>query len=253
MELRRLHRQPNCTERVVGLVLDRGPLEGARLHRLRVCGPAELPSMLARNRVGEVTLVPPASASFVGTIQKMCVAHGVPCRSSASLLALGELLSSPEQLLNRAAPESFDSSVRRTIEGRTVLVTGAGGSIGSELCRQLMPLHPSRLVLVNRSENGLFHAERTLRELDDERHGDRRARASTCATPPPCSGCSRACAPTRCFTPPRTSTCRSWSAIRARRRSTTSAACASSPRPPVVTVPSCSSSSRPTRRFIRRA
>jgi FlaA1/EpsC-like NDP-sugar epimerase len=167
MELRRIHRQPSCHERVVGLVLDRGPLDGARLHRLRVHGRAELAYLLATKQVTEVTLVPPASASFVHAIQQLCVAHGVVCRSSASLLALGELMTHAEQLLARPAPELFDASVRSAIEGRTVLVTGAGGSIGSELCRQLISLHPRKLVLVNRSENGLFFAERSLCELND--------------------------------------------------------------------------------------
>ncbi|MBX3191400.1 MAG: polysaccharide biosynthesis protein [Labilithrix sp.] len=55
-----------------------------------------------------------------------------------------------------------------SLTGRVVMVTGAGGSIGSELCRQVSRFRPKRLVLVEQAENGLFHIERALRA----EHGD---------------------------------------------------------------------------------
>jgi FlaA1/EpsC-like NDP-sugar epimerase len=162
LELRRIRRQPRDHERVAGLVLDGPTLDGARLHRLRVFGRHELKRLIERGRINEVTLVPPASAPFTGALQELCGAHQVPCRSAASLLALNELLASAEQLLDRPAHAGGDPQVREIVEGKTVLVTGAGGSIGSELSLQLLHLRPARLLLVNRGENALFHAERAV-------------------------------------------------------------------------------------------
>jgi FlaA1/EpsC-like NDP-sugar epimerase len=169
LELRRIHRQPGCRERVAGLLLDGPPLAGARLHRLRVYGRDELARLLASGQVSEVSLVPPASPTFAGTVQQLCRRHGVACRSSASLLALGELLHDAQQLLSRRSSVALDATVMDAVSGRVVLVTGAGGSIGSELARQLVELRPSRLILVNRGENALFHAERELQAITDSR------------------------------------------------------------------------------------
>jgi len=69
-----------------------------------------------------------------------------------------------EDLLRRA-PVSLDvDQVEHFITGRTILVTGAGGSIGSELCRQALRFKPGRLLLLDHSENGLYFIERELRE-----------------------------------------------------------------------------------------
>jgi FlaA1/EpsC-like NDP-sugar epimerase len=85
-------------------------------------------------------------------------------------LALTELLRSAEQLLDRkpkAATSDDGSAVREAVAGRCVMVTGAGGSIGSELALQLLALRPRKLILVNRGENALFHAERALEAANE--------------------------------------------------------------------------------------
>lgn len=68
-----------------------------------------------------------------------------------------------EDLLQREQVRTDIRSVREFVEGRTVMVTGAGGSIGSELCRQLAGYCPSMLVMLDRYENGLFDIEMELR------------------------------------------------------------------------------------------
>src|SRR6266446_6499671 len=68
------------------------------------------------------------------------------------------------QLLGRA-PVCLDTpELQRFLAGKSILVTGAGGSIGSEICRQAMKFCPHRLVLVERAENALFEIDRELRE-----------------------------------------------------------------------------------------
>jgi FlaA1/EpsC-like NDP-sugar epimerase len=71
-----------------------------------------------------------------------------------------------QDLLGRATVEIDDANVRRTLQGRVVLVTGAGGSIGSELCRQIAAFGPAKLVLVERAEPQLFAIEQELLERD---------------------------------------------------------------------------------------
>jgi FlaA1/EpsC-like NDP-sugar epimerase len=68
-----------------------------------------------------------------------------------------------EDLLGREAVKTDLESVRALVFGKTVLVTGAGGSIGSELCRQLAALNPSRLVVLDHSENQVFEIHSELR------------------------------------------------------------------------------------------
>ena len=95
--------------------------------------------------------------------------------------------------------------------GRDRLVTGAGGSIGSELCRQLARLEPAQVVVLGHGENSIFDI---LAELT-ERFPDRDARSRSSPTSATASGCGRSSSSTgrtRCSTPPRTSTCRSWRA-----------------------------------------
>ncbi len=72
-------------------------------------------------------------------------------------------------LLRREPVELSDEAIATLLGGRTVLVTGAGGSIGSEICRQVLRFRPSRLVLVERAENNLFLIDQELRRLEPVR------------------------------------------------------------------------------------
>ena len=71
-------------------------------------------------------------------------------------------------LLRREPVRLSSDAIATLLEGRTVLVTGAGGSIGSEICRQVLRFRPSRLVLVERAENNLFLIEQELRRSKTE-------------------------------------------------------------------------------------
>ena len=75
----------------------------------------------------------------------------------------------PVQLIGRRPRELDEQAIRRTLTGKVVLITGAGGSIGSELARIVGRFQPERLVLVERSENSLFEVDRLLRRLYPDR------------------------------------------------------------------------------------
>jgi FlaA1/EpsC-like NDP-sugar epimerase len=70
-----------------------------------------------------------------------------------------------EDLLGRVPVELDTDSIRKFVEGRVVMVTGAGGSIGSEICRQIAHLNPQRLLMVDQSEVSLFLIEQEMNEL----------------------------------------------------------------------------------------
>src|SRR5689334_5957541 len=68
------------------------------------------------------------------------------------------------ELLGRRPVNLDTPELQRFLAGKVVLVTGAGGSIGSEICRQSLKFCPAKLVLLDRAENALFEIDRELRE-----------------------------------------------------------------------------------------
>lgn len=69
-------------------------------------------------------------------------------------------------LLRRDPVELDTKALEQLVGGRVIMVTGAGGSIGSEICRQIMRFHPKQLLLVGRGENRIFEVDRELQQLD---------------------------------------------------------------------------------------
>ncbi len=151
---------------IVGFVDDDPGKLHAYIHGVPVLGHVEQVAEICRDRgADEVILaVPSATAEQRRRILTFCRAARVPVKSIPPLqdiltgrLAVGHLQEvEPEDLLGRE-PVRFDAGlVREQVAGRTVLVTGAAGSIGSEICRQLAPLGPGRLVLLDQAESNLY-------------------------------------------------------------------------------------------------
>ena len=158
-----------------GLVDDDPRKRNMRLHGVRVIGTTdELPQLLRDNRPDELLIaIPSASGAARQRIVEFAREAGVPVKT---LPALYELLSGDvnlagqirpvqvEDVLGREQIEVDFASIASYLAGETVLVTGAGGSIGSELCRQIARVGPARLILVENSELALFEIERELVE-----------------------------------------------------------------------------------------
>jgi FlaA1/EpsC-like NDP-sugar epimerase len=174
--IREMHRNPQLGYTPIGLVDDDPRKKNIRIHGVRVLGTtADLPHLLRDNRPDEILIaVPSASGEFRRSVVTTTRELGVPVKT---LPGLHELISGEIDLAVQIRPVQVEDVLGRDpvdvdldsaapyVEGKTVLVTGAGGSIGSELCRQLTRLGPQRLILVELGETALFEIEREL--VDD--------------------------------------------------------------------------------------
>jgi FlaA1/EpsC-like NDP-sugar epimerase len=168
-----IENRPRLRTGVVGFVDDDPSKLGLRISGKPVLGRVDdLVEVVARHGVAEVLIaIPSASGVAIRRIAQRCVAAGIRHRV---LPALGELVEGRvmftqmrevkvDDLLAREPVQLDLASVRGLIAHQTVLVTGAAGSIGSELCRQLAAHEPDRLVLYDRHENGIFALELELK------------------------------------------------------------------------------------------
>ena len=145
---------------------------GLDIHGLPVTGaPETIPQLIEKFGVTEVILALPShSAKRIREISALAVRHGLRVRVVPSIadLAGGRIRAtdlrpvSVEDLLGRKPAQLDDAAIGALIAGRTVLVTGAGGSIGQELCRQVAARHPARLLLLDQCEVLLYQTEQEL-------------------------------------------------------------------------------------------
>ena len=160
--------------------LDDDPLKlRLRIDGVRVRGNTEgdLPRILDEAEPDEVIIaIPSAPGSTRARIVRECRTRGIPVRTLPTVFELlqtrGALARQVrevrvEDVLGREPVHMELERVGAYLGGATVLVTGAGGSIGSELCRQIARVEPHRIVLLDHAEDNLFSIQR---ELEDERH-----------------------------------------------------------------------------------
>ncbi len=160
--------------------LDDDPLKlSLRIDGVRVRGntQGDLPRILDEAEPDEVIIaIPSAPGSTRARIVRECRSRGIPVRTLPTVFELlqtrGTLTRQMrevrvEDVLGREPVLMELERVGAYLAGETVLVTGAGGSIGSELCRQIARVEPHRIVLFDHAEDNLFAIQR---ELEDERH-----------------------------------------------------------------------------------
>jgi FlaA1/EpsC-like NDP-sugar epimerase len=169
---RQLHYTP------IGFVDDDPRKRGTRIVGVRVLGTTdELVHVLRDNKPDEVLIaIPSAPGSVRQQIVEACRAESVPVKT---LPGLHELISGDLNLAGQIRPVQVEDVLGRQqvevdlelvssyVKDRVVMVTGAGGSIGSEICRQLARIGAGRLVLVDKGESALFEIERELRDERD--------------------------------------------------------------------------------------
>jgi FlaA1/EpsC-like NDP-sugar epimerase len=178
-----LRRNPGLRSAPVGFVDDDPRKQGMRVAGHKVLGTTdELPRVLDGVRPTEVIIaIPSAPGTMRQKVVTACRERGIPVRTLPTTFELlsggGTLMRQVrevrvEDVLGRDPVRVEIDRVGAYLRGRTVLVTGAGGSIGAELSRQIARVGPKLLVLVEHSENALFEIRR---ELEEERHFRRAA------------------------------------------------------------------------------
>ena len=176
--LRVMQTARNEEKRFVGIVHDSPGAYGKKLRGVKVVGGIEeLPDIVERERPGEVLILPPytSSPNSLRQVIDRCTLDGnhsckyqmVPSlldiadgKTSVSMIRQVEI----EDLLGRPPVKMDRSEVKDFLKGKSVLVTGAGGSIGSELCRQIGNYEPRLLVLYEMNEYNLYEIDLDLRK-----------------------------------------------------------------------------------------
>ncbi len=165
---------PSWAMHVAGF-LDDNPLKrDLRMRGVRVWGGrAVLAEVVRRERISEILLaLPGAPGTEIAAILGECRSAAVATRRIPPLAELidnrvlvGQIREvQVEDLLGRPAVQLDESGIRAGLAGKVVLVTGAGGSIGSELCRQIARYQPAAIVGLDQSETALYHIDQEMRE-----------------------------------------------------------------------------------------
>jgi FlaA1/EpsC-like NDP-sugar epimerase len=171
--VKEMQRSPLLGYTPIGLLDDDPRKRNLRLHGVRVLGTtADLAHVLRDRRPDEVLIaIPSASGELRARIVETARSLDVPVKT---LPTLSDLVSGDadlarqlrpvevEDVLGREAVEVDFASIAEYLKDEVVLVTGAGGSIGSELCRQIARIGPAKLVLLDHAEPALFEIEREL-------------------------------------------------------------------------------------------
>ncbi len=163
--------------RLAGFVTASRDAVGGRLLGRPILGTiADLPRIIRRNAIGTVLLAEEyRDPARVRQVVETCADCAVRFKIVAAPFDQSERLSaamledlSPADLLARDSIAFDEAAIRELVRGRCALVTGAAGSIGSELCRQLARFGASKLVMVDMNENELYFGARRLAELHPE-------------------------------------------------------------------------------------
>jgi FlaA1/EpsC-like NDP-sugar epimerase len=171
--LREIHRMPVAEYEVIGFVDDDPLKQGISIHGISVLGTVEeLPRICKELNVEEIAIaMPSATHRQLRRVIQVCEGTKIRFRTVPSItdIASGRFRVSQirdvdiSDLLGREVVQLDMDSIEVFAKDKTILVTGAGGSIGSEMCRQLCAFKPKMLLLIELAENPLFHIERELR------------------------------------------------------------------------------------------
>jgi FlaA1/EpsC-like NDP-sugar epimerase len=172
--LREIQKNPKLPYCVRGFLDDRPDKKGLHILRVAVLGGGQhLKSLVAKHNIQVILIaIPSASGAEMTQILNLCHAAGVECQT---VPGLGEVIESKglatqirdvavEDLLGRKPVRLEEHQIRTNLEGKVVLVTGAAGSIGSELCRQIARFHPAGIVGFDVAESPLFEIDREMRQ-----------------------------------------------------------------------------------------
>jgi len=174
MVVRELLKNPQLNMKPIGFLDDDPAKQDSKIHGVPVLAPIdEIERVFKTRHVDEVIIaIPSASGEVLRQITTKCRQRNIPFRTMPGLYELIGGTVSVSRLrevdisdLLRREPVKMDTeALGEVLENKVVMVTGAGGSIGSELCRQIARLNPKRILMLGHGENSIFSAITTLRE-----------------------------------------------------------------------------------------
>jgi FlaA1/EpsC-like NDP-sugar epimerase len=174
MIVREMQANPGLGIVPIGLLDDNRAKDGMTIHGVPVRGTREdIPRLVQKEQVDEVIIaMPTAPGQAIRQVVDICQMADVACKTMPGIYELiaGQVSVKQvrevriEDLLRREPVEIDVAEIGRYLSDAVVLVTGAGGSIGSELCRQIARHHPSSLLLLGHGENSIYHVQLELQE-----------------------------------------------------------------------------------------
>jgi len=172
--VRELQKNPDLNMIPVGFLDDNPAKMGQQIHGIQVLGNVnDISKVVESKRVDEVVIaIPSAAGKVIRTIADICRLKGIPFRTMPGIYELiGGKVSINRlrevditDLLRRQPTHMKEELVGDILTGKMVMVTGAGGSIGRELCRQISRWNPAGLILLGHGENSIFE---TLLEIQE--------------------------------------------------------------------------------------
>jgi FlaA1/EpsC-like NDP-sugar epimerase len=170
--LREIHRMPVAEYDVIGFIDDDPAKQGISIHGISVLGTVEeLPKICIDRNIEEIAIaIPSATHHQLRRVIQVCEGTKIRFRTVPAItdIASGKFKVSQirnvdiNDLLGREAVQLDLDLIETFAKDKIILVTGAGGSIGSEMCRQLCKFEPELLLLVEQAENPLFYIEKEL-------------------------------------------------------------------------------------------
>ncbi len=180
MVVRELQKNPQINLIPVGFLDDNPTKQRQQIHGVPIVGTiTDLTRVLDRLHVNEVIIaIPSAPGRVVRTVADIARLKGIPFRTMPGIYELlgGKVSVSRlrevdiSDLLRRQPTRIRDEKVGSVLSGKVVLVTGAGGSIGRELCRQIARWGPEELIMLGHGENSIFEALLELKEAYPSLH-----------------------------------------------------------------------------------
>jgi FlaA1/EpsC-like NDP-sugar epimerase len=170
--LKELRKHRNTAYNVVGFVDDAPETKGMRLHQVPVLGEVDhLEELVVKYRIEQVIIaIPSAGGKTLRRIVSFCEKARVRVKTLPTINDIidGKISVSQikdvdiEDLLGRDPVVLDGKSISSYLTGKKILVTGAAGSIGSEICRQLARFEPAKIILLDNAETSLFYMENEL-------------------------------------------------------------------------------------------
>ena len=172
--VRELQKNPQLNMNPIGFLDDDPAKQKSEIHGIKVLAPlSQIDRILETRHVDEVIIaIPSAGGTILRHVADVCRQQGVAFRTMPGLYELlggavnvSRLREVDISDLLRREPVHMDTvGIGEVLRGKTVLVTGAGGSIGRELCRQIAQSQPARLLLLGHGENSIYEAMLELRD-----------------------------------------------------------------------------------------